>query len=245
MPTNNYLPVNLYHGTSTLFIDSIMKSGLGAVNPIQEWKVLELSKEVYDLSVIHLQETGLFQVSSSSFKAMTEQKNSGSFNFQHGSTYLSPCKQTAAHYAIRKRYGSEILTYTIDFLKDLLNLDIPYVKKELFIKYRDIFGFIEACPSPLLIQVSNIDKSSLLDEHGGDPKENIKEIEDLFIEDSSLIETYLQQCNFRLTTPIPVINLKFWLINVQRFDPLWPEYNLYQINQPGNDLPENYEQKMD
>lgn len=230
------LPVDLYHGTSTLFLDSIIASGLGAVNPIKEWNVLELSKEVYDLSVIHLQETGLFQVSSSSFKFMTEQKNSGSFNFQHGSTYLSPSKQTAAHYAIRKRYGSEILTYTIEFLKELLCMDISYVKKDLYMKYPEIFGFIECCPSPLLVQVSNVNKWSLLDEYGSDPQQNINQIEELAIEDSSLIDTYLQQCNFRLTSPVTVENLKFWLINVQEWNPQFPKYNLYQINCTGDDL---------
>ena len=162
----NNLTVDLYHGTSTLFLDSIVSNGLGGINPVKDWNLLELSKEVYDLSVEHLQGTQLFQVSSLAFKLMTEQKNSGSFNFQHGDTYLSASKITAANYAISKRYGSEILTYTIDFLKELLTLNIPYVKQELYRKYSGVFELIEANPFPLLIQLSNVNTSSLLNEHG-------------------------------------------------------------------------------
>src|ERR1044071_6013102 len=86
----NHLTIDLFHGTSTLFMDSIIQNGLGGINPVIEWKLLELSKEVYELSEQHLQETKLFKVSSTSFKKMTEQSNGGSFNFQHGDTYLSP-----------------------------------------------------------------------------------------------------------------------------------------------------------
>jgi len=225
----NNLTIDLYHGTSTLFLDSILASGLGGINPVNKWKLLELSKEVYDLSVKHLKETKLFQVSSYSFKKMTEQTSAGSFNFQHGDTYLSPSKQTAARYAINKRYGSELLTYTIDFLKELLSFDIQYVKSDLFKKYPKIFGLIEANPSPLLIQVSNVNISSLLSEHGDDHQSNLNEIEELLHGSIDFFDTALQQCNFRLVSPVTINNLKFWLINVQEWNHLSPKYNLYEI----------------
>ena len=227
--TESKLTINLYHGTSTLFLDSIVHNGLGAVNPVNEWKLLELSKEVYALSEQYLKETKLFQVSSYSYKSMTEQTNSGSFNFQHGDTYLSPSKQTAARYAINKRYGSEMLTYTIDFLKELLSLDIKYVKSDLFRKYPKVFGLIEANPSPLLIQVSNVKISSLLSEHGADPQANLDEVEQHINESPDFFDTIMQQTNFRLISPMQVDDLKLWLINVQKWHNLSPQYNLYEI----------------
>ena len=234
----NKLTIDLYHGTSTLFLDSIIQNGLGAINPVNEWKLLELSKEVYALSEQYLKETKLFQVSSYSFKRMTEQTNGGSFNFQHGDTYLSPSKQTAARYAINKRYGSEMLTYTIDFLKELLSLDIQYVKSDLFRKYPKIFGLIEANPSPLLIQVSNVSITSLLSEHGDDPQANLEEVKQMMNESEDFFDTALQQTNFRVVAPMPLADLRFWLINVQKWNPLSPQYNLYELK------PETANKKM-
>lgn len=226
----NQLTIDLYHGTSTLFLDSIIQNGLGGVNPVNEWKLLELSKEVYSLSEKHLKETSLYKVKSSSFKKITEQSNDGTFNFQHGDTYLSPSQNTAVRYATGKEYGSELLTYTIDFLKELLKLEIQYVKSDLYKKYPKIFGLIEARPSPLLIQVKNINVSSLLSEHGGDPKHNLEEMQEYMNESRALFETVLQQTNFRLTATIETSNLKFWLINVQEWNNLTSQSNLYEIN---------------
>lgn len=226
----NQLTVDLFHGTSTLFLDSIIHFGLGGLNPVAEWKLFDLSKEVYQLSEQHLKDTQLFNVSSFSFKKMIEQSNSGAFNFQHGDTYLSPSKQTAVNYVINKEYGSELLSYTISFLKELLNKDISYVKKDLAIKFPKIFGLIKVKPSPLLIQVKNVKASSLLNEHGEDPKHNLDQMQKMMNERKELYEPLMQQTNFRLTTPVETSNLKFWLINVQKWDSLTPLYNLYEIN---------------
>jgi hypothetical protein len=223
------LTINLFHGTSTLFLDSIIQNGLGGLNPVVEWRLLELCKEVYQLSEQHLKETLLFQRSSYSFKKMAEQSNSGSFNFQHGNTYLSPSKQTASRYAINKRYGSELLTYTIDFLNELLKLEIQYVKSDLFRKYPKIFGLIEANPSPLLIQVKNVIVSSLVSEHGQDPTKNLERVDELINESSDFFDVALQQTNFRLIAPVTSDKLRFWLINVQKWNSLTPQYNLYEL----------------
>jgi hypothetical protein len=226
----NQLTVGLFHGTSTLFLDSIIQHGLGGLNPVVEWKLLELSKEIYELSEQHLKETKLYEVSSISFKKMVYQSNGGAFNFQHGDSYLSPSKQTAAFYAINNKYGSELLSYTINFLKELLNKDIPYVKTDLFRKFPKIFGLIEAKPSPLLIQVENVTASSLLNEHGEDPKHNLEQMQEMMNESKELYEVIMQQTNFRLTKPVETSNLKFWLINVQKWNNLTPQYNLHEIN---------------
>ena len=137
--TDNQLNIDLYHGTSTLFLDSIVENGLGGINPIAEWKILDLCKEVYGLSEQHLTETELFQKSAYSLKLMAEQTNNGGFNYQHGDCYLSPSMQTAARYAIDMEYGSEILSYTMMFLKELINRDIQGVKSDLYRKYPKLF----------------------------------------------------------------------------------------------------------
>jgi len=39
----------LYHGTLSLFLDGIIKNGLGGMNPISEWKNLDLAREIHPM----------------------------------------------------------------------------------------------------------------------------------------------------------------------------------------------------
>lgn len=112
------LPIPLYHGTSSLFLGSIIRSGLGGLNPIAEWHLLEFARLIYPLVEKHVSTRDDFVVKAQTFRFMVEQK-SAAMNFQHGDTYLSPSLSTAVRYAVNKRYGSELLTYTLDFLAEL------------------------------------------------------------------------------------------------------------------------------
>jgi hypothetical protein len=222
--------VDLYHGTSTLFLDSILQNGLAGINPVTEWQLLELSQEVYALSEAHLQKTPLFQKSSSSFQRMTEQANSGRMNFQHGDTYLSASKRTAVNYALGKRYGSELLTYTVDFWQELIRHNISAASEELRRKYPRVYGLFKLVPSPLLIKVSGLDSSMLVDEHGNSPDNNLARIIDVAESFSSdFQDTALGQINFRLKVPVQTDRLTCWLINVQKWNPYFPEFNLYEL----------------
>lgn len=225
----NFLPVDLYHGTSTLFLDSIIQNGLGGVNPVIEWNILELSEEVYRLSEKHLKETDLYRISSVAFKQMTEQSINGKINYQHGDTYLTPSKRTAARYAIHKQYGSELLTYTIIFMKELKNLKISSINEALLCKNPKVFKLMEASPSPILIQVKNVQKSCLLSENGESPENNINQINEVMQKNRNYFDELLVQCNFRLKSPVQPTDLRFWLINVQISDFLIPKFNLYEI----------------
>ncbi|MDO9256947.1 MAG: hypothetical protein Q7U54_15610 [Bacteroidales bacterium] len=226
---NNYLPIPLYHGTSTLFLNSIINNGLGGVDPISEWKIIELSKEVYQQSELHLKGNSLFIKSACSFKSMTEQSNLGCLNWQHGKPYLSSYEITAAKYPIGNKFGSEILTYTFEFLKELINLKIKYVMKDLYEKYRFLFDLLETNPKPVLIKATNIPISALLTENGGDPKSYINEISDLLKYKSENKKNNLPQFNFQLISAIPITKLNYWGIRVVNYSDIWPKYNLYEI----------------
>ncbi len=145
------LVIDLYHGTSSIFLDSIISNGLGGIDPIAEWDILELSKEVYTLSEQYLQETDLFRNASDLLNNMVEQYSGGS-NFQHGNTYLSPSRFTAVNYSASAEYGSELLSYTMRFLKKLNDRNIPNLK-ELRKKYKNIFDLINVRPAPILVEV--------------------------------------------------------------------------------------------
>jgi hypothetical protein len=226
---NNYLPIPLYHGTSTLFLDSIIKNGLGGVNPVKELNLIELSKEVFNLCETHLKGTDFPGFGLASFKAMTEQTNPGKLNWQHGDTYLAAALKKAAGYAINKQYGSELLTYTIFFLKELLRLKIDYVTDDLAKKYKKVFKLIHINPAPVLIQVNNVLKSALLDEKGENPQSHFNDInEDLNME-IKFQEMGFQAYNFRLISPIPLTNLKLYLIHVNNYNQFKHEFTQYEI----------------
>lgn len=234
IPTNiltkeGKLKIDFYHGSSTIFLNSIIKNGLGGINPIEEWKILELSNEVYKLSEKHLKDTVLFIAKSKSYKLMIEQSNNGNFNFQHGDTYITPSKQTAIRYAINNTYGSELLSRTIEFLKKLIALRIDYVTKDLFRKYSEVFNIIEANPSPILLKIKNIDPQLLSNEYGKEPGENYKQISKILESSPDHIDLYLQQINFRLNSTIGINNLEKYLINVTKWQHFIPEYNLFII----------------
>jgi len=230
------LPVPLYHGTSTLFVDGIINSGLGGCNPLVQWKVLEFAKRIHPLVVQQLSDEDDWMVKVQSFGWMVDQK-SAAMNFQHGDTYLSPVRGTAIRYAANKRFGSELLTYTLDFLQELLRRKIPGVADDLYHEYPHIFGLLDISCAPLLVKVDEPSLDELLAENGGDAKPTLDYILATLRENSTSAETQLQQRNFRLRRAIPVARLMFWLVNVTRWNNFVPEYSLHllHIDGQGND----------
>jgi len=223
------LNISLYHGTSTIFLNSIIKNGLGGFNPVNDWKLLDLSREVFELSEKHLKGTAFFELNSGSFENISKQSNDNNANFQHGDIYLSPTRFTAARYAINSAFGSEILTCSIDFIRELIKMDIEYVKVELPKKYPGIFRLLALVPSPLLIEVTSVDSMLLLNEHGESPASNFEKILKYMNESPDYMESSLTQNNFRLKSPKGLFDLKVWLINTHEFNGFLPRYSLHEI----------------
>lgn len=222
--SDNKLAFDLYHGTSTLFLDSIIENGLGGVNPVKSWNLVELSEEVYHLSDKYLQASPVFKTRELSFKNMSEQAIHGNLNFQHGDPYLSASMYKAGCHAIKMRYGSEILTYTIDLINELLRLKGGFDSAGLYKRYPKLVDMLKTNPSPILIQARNIEVSILVSEDGNDPKLTLDRVKDI-----EALNTFSQVTNFRLTSPIQKDKLKFWLINVQEWNGSNPSFNLYEI----------------
>lgn len=228
----NSLPLPLYHGTSTLFLNGISESGLGGKNPIANWKILEFAKIIFPLVQEHFSSDVGWMNKAQTFVFMVQQK-SGSMNFQHGDTYLSPAKSTAVRYAVNKRFGSELLTYCLDFLDELIRRKVPGVTDTLYQKFPDIFGFLNISCAPLLVEFRDPPIASLLSESGSDAAHNVNQIITLLRDHSEIASQVLQQVNFRLHHAAPLSKLSFWLINVKRWHPLQPDYTLNLLIIPG------------
>ncbi|OSZ74620.1 hypothetical protein [Hydrogenophaga sp. IBVHS1] len=224
------LPFPLFHGTSTLFLNDIQAGGLGAKNPLLELEIIEFIKLIMPLIDEHLSETDTYLNHRGTFGLMAEQfTSSQGFNFQHGQTYLSPAKPTAIRYAVNKRYGSELLTYALEFLRMLVEKRLPVVVSELFARFPQVFELLNLSRSPVLIRAERVQMFQVLTERGDDPLPQVRQLTAYLKEDRGFIEIVGQQSNFRLMAPVMPQQLTVWLINVIQLKPFKPEYTLHRI----------------
>lgn len=205
------LKISLFHATSTLFLNSILENGLAGRNVILEWKILDMAKRVYELSEQYLSESNTFIRSSDSFKKMVEQSNNGGFNFQHGQTYVSASKSTVIRYALSNLYGSEILSYTIKFLTELINLGIDELIN-LRNDFEDIFNIMNIDHEPLIIQIDDVYSQFLISEHGDDATNNLNYLANF---PEALFDALAQQFNFRLLANSKNYKLTFWKLDTE------------------------------
>jgi len=227
----NRINIPLYHGTSSLFLEDIIKYGLGGQNPVVSWHVLEFGKKIYPLVEKHLSNSYL-EARIGSFKLMVEQK-SGIMNFQHGDTYVSPSKSTAIRYAVNKRYGSEILTYTLDFLDELIRQKIKGVTDDLYKHYPQLFNLLDISPAPLLFKIDNIDnrdQEDLVAEDGSNATQTLDYIHEVLKSSPNDADELLQQSNFRLCRPISVKDMKIWFIHVKEWRQMDSHYTIYPLS---------------
>jgi hypothetical protein len=219
----------LYHGTSTLFLDSIVEHGLGGRNPVEDLRVIEFANELWPLVKTHLASEESWILKAESFRRMIEQK-SGLFNFQHGDTYVSPSMPTAIRYAASSKYGSEIISYALALLSELEVRNVDGVRTDLFRRFPRIFGLLDVSPAPLILVMHHVTRASLITESGGDPSLAVAEIIEIKNTNPEIYELICQQKNFRIKAPIPVESIQVQLLNVTEFDPYSPKYTLYRLS---------------
>lgn len=117
MIRNGRLTIPLFHGTSTLFYESIVESGLGVRDVIEELGIRRAAGILVKLCAeLGFPPEWLSEISACARVAenptgQTHSHDSG-FNFRYGGTCLSPSRATAVAYARLYGCGSEGLTYT-------------------------------------------------------------------------------------------------------------------------------------
>jgi hypothetical protein len=169
---------------------------------------------------------------------MVEQRSAAT-NFQHGDTYLSPAESTAVRYAVHERLGSELFSYAVDFLDELLLRKVPGVEDNLYRRYRRIFGLLNVSVAPLLIEVPSLPLAALSAEGGGDPGLLVEQVRRTIQDHAEFGTALLQQTNFRLRRPVPVAALKLWLMSITDPHPYDPGYKLYEVSRLPRLRPDN------
>lgn len=218
----------LYHGTCTLFLERIAQHGLGGWDPIKEWRVLECLRKVLPIAEKHAGRSEIIRSHIGNARSMAEQVNAG-LNFQHGSVYLSPSKETAVRYACGKKKGSELISRVVLLIEELVRLDIAEVKKDLYQEFPEVFHLQDIDAAPVLIQVNHVSMDNLLSERGESPEDNLEKIRGLQVRIPDSWEQISQQLNFRLIRPIPANELSVNLIAVRRWQQFSIDYALMPI----------------
>ncbi|NGP53578.1 hypothetical protein G6N75_08690 [Thioalkalivibrio sp. XN8] len=221
--------LDLYHGTSSLFLRSIQEFGLGAKNPVDAWRILEFGRYVLPLAEAYLEARSEYLVQVDAFRTMLSQSRAG-MNFQHGNTYASPSKFTAVRYALSNRHGSEILSYALSLFEAMLIKSVPGLPGPVPEQYPKIWQALNARSAPILIRVKSAPISALRSEFDEPPEEQVEWLESLRTSDSEVFPVLAQQCNFRIIQPTDPSMLEISLIVASGHDPTGPEYRLYPLS---------------
>ena len=219
----------LYHGTCTLFLESIAQHGLGGWDPIKEWRVLECLRKVLPIAEKHARCSEALSGNVGNARLMADQV-SAKMNFQHGAVYLSPAKETAVRYACGKKKGSEVISRTILIIEELCRLKVIDECGDVSNEYPELLNVLNIEPAPVLIKVVSIDVGMLLSEFGAPASGNLAKIRELQDRLPCSWEKLSQQFNFRLTQPIPASDLSVNLIAVRKWQPSAIDYGLLPIS---------------
>jgi hypothetical protein len=162
------LTIPLYHGTSTLFLDGILEEGLGAVSPIEKYGIMEfLAKLVHKGKeyMEYLPKSEQFRI-----KQHSDIVHQAVANFRYGGLFLSASKVKAIRYSMKK-YGSELITITIEFYLFLKKYSVPVELDNDFLNQ-----ILDNTYDPVVIIASEVDSSLLQSENNNKPVDDSFEL---------------------------------------------------------------------
>jgi len=159
-----------YHCTSDIFAKSILENGLGKINPIFDYKFLELLSYLFKLSEKELKENVEFEKLKFTTELMINQEikyvdkeefKTDVLNFKHDGVFLTLGYRAAITHSHYNKYGSEILNRIMQIqnilIKNDVEINIPErinpLKIEKLVNYK---------PKPIFIKVKKIDSRYLL-----------------------------------------------------------------------------------
>lgn len=210
---------SFWHGTSTIFLNSIRETGLGAINPGTDLKLLDVLQFLY----AHIRSLGIFHpvldINRASIEAAIAQSDMNHqgliLNFRHLGVYIAASPLRAAYYACLNKAGSELLEKCLILLSILRDAGMePEIPSEL-----DVFGvrkYLSIQAKPVMIEITGVADSDLVLENGSDASDVMKELREIFPQlpvDQQFEK--LQFCNFRLLKPIPAAALRFYEVDFE------------------------------
>ena len=216
---NGRLTVPLFHGTSTLFYDSILASGLGGRNIVEDLGIRDAARLLVTLCEEYqpwpdwrFDADACIRIAEDPTKQ--ELIHNSGFNFRYGGTYVSASRSTATTYALLYDCGSEALAYSLKLFKKLSSVRPDLTARA---EFSIITAFAEKTRKPLVIEAHDVEVGFLRAEQGGDSTQALRCIEDAMCDDPDFYDLLVQQENFELVKPVPPCQLRFYEVK-ERFE---------------------------
>lgn len=170
--------IPLYHGTTSLFVDSIMQHGLGGENPLLKYKAKEFMNELYVLAEKQKWEDEEWIEFRTLLQPIVFQQTlENDLNFKHGETYITPSLELATKYAKENPFGCEYLTNLRTFVAFLASRNLKGFR-ELSID-QPVFKAWEAPNDPYVITLNKVEIKSVIPEADQNLAVHIEEIDKL------------------------------------------------------------------
>lgn len=161
-----------YHCTSDIFLKSILKNGLGKINPNFDLKLLELLGFLFEIAKNKMNDEN-FESLAFSTELMINQEikyvdkevyGVEVLNFKHDGVFLTLGDRAAITHSHHTKYGSEILTRVMLILNQLREKGIEVsIPDEL--NLIDVESLLNHKPKPIFIKVLAIDDTYLYNQH--------------------------------------------------------------------------------
>lgn len=195
---NEKFSIPLYHGTTSIFIDSIKDHGLGSIDPLEKIGAKSLMKDVFELAEKQRWSDEAWLKHRTLLAPLVTQERNEKFNFQHGGAYLTYSQDLAKKYAIDNPFGCEYLQYLRVFIQLLLQRDVNEVTGYF---QHPVFEYWQKPTDTYIITIDKIKLSDIEPELNVDLGRQIEEIE------SKVNQGQYDAQSFKLINPIPPENL--------------------------------------
>ena len=199
----------LYHGTSSIFLDSIQKSGLGSINIIKKYQVMDMFSVLVIAFQKNYDDLEWWQLYGHFCEKMVSNSvTKGGFNYRYGGIYLSPSLQTTKRYACSNPYGSELITYFKYTYEELYKIN-PKLAEGIFPLHHPLRAILAKTGTLVVLEINNIPKEHLTTEQGEPIDDQLECMYDLQ-KNLSDVETDIiwQQYNFESKYVIEPNNLR-------------------------------------
>lgn len=214
--------LTLYHGTNSLFLESIKQYGLGGIDIVEQTNVLPLVKELNELALLELENEymdygwGMLRMT---IGFICDQSAGSQINWQHGEVYLSPSVNKAMGFAVKNRYGSELFT-NLKYLIDFIDRHTDAKAQAHLAKYPAVKELLYKEGRPIVLELTDLTPEDLLDE-GGLPSntfflETLHYLKTLSDDEKNEKDNPLDIIGFRLKKPMPFERISVHEINVKK-----------------------------
>lgn len=196
----------LYHGTSSLFLDSITELGLGGQNICEKYRIIEIFTQVVDVfKKKHMNTDWWVMEGFICEKMIGSEVTNGGFNFRYGGVYLTPSLETAQRYSKSNKYGSELVSYFIRSYEELYKHDSSLADK-IFPLNHPLREVIVSGATPVVLEINGLSKNDLTTEQGEPIDAQLKLMDEV-------PKAIWQQFNFECLNIIPSRNIKLLELN--------------------------------